>query len=235
MRGKGLIIDTGRGVGFPAYGDVEVDFGLNLLKLGPPAAGAPSPYDVPLTGTIIWYELTADLLAAVTGDALSNGALRRAEAEPHRVPDEPPYVVELVDAAVVAHSEVVVGDDNARLRRVVGPPGPDEYVVAGSRLTFGAGRAGQYVYADYFYADGDSGRTLALSPFGAAGEFKLLAALKLNEPSANLCEGELILAAERCRPTGPLSGGPGEDQAGAFGFAFAAENRAAGDVTFYFP
>jgi hypothetical protein len=232
LRGKGLIIDTGRGVGFPDYGDVEVDFGLSLLKLGTPASGSASSYDSPLAGNIVWYELTAELLAAVTGDALSNGTLARAEAEPHRVPDGPPYAIDLVGAAAVPHSEVVVGDDNARLRRVAGSPGPEEYAVDGRRLTFGAGRAGQYVYADYFYADAASGRTLALSPFAAAGEFKLLAALKLNEPLANLCEGELILAAERCRPTGP----PAEvDDAGTFGFAFAAENRAAGDLTLYFP
>lgn len=235
LRGKGLIIDTGRGVGFPDYGDVEVDFGLNLLKLGPPAAGAPSPYDAPLTGTIVWYELTADFLAAVTGDALSVGTLARAEAEPHRVPDEPPYAIDLVGAAVVPHAEVVVGDDNARLARVVNSPGPDQYAADGCRLTFGASRAGQYVYADYFYADGQSGRTLALSPFAAAGEFKLLAALKLSEGERNLCERELILVAERCRPTGLPATEPGEDEAGAFGFAFVAENRAAGDVTLYFP
>jgi hypothetical protein len=232
LRGKGLIIDTGRGVGFPDYGDVDVDFGLNLSKLGPPAAGAASPYGAPLTGTIVWYELTADLLAAVTGDALSTGALSRAEAEPHRVPDEPPYAIDLVGAAVVPLSEVAVGDDNARLRRVAGSPGPDEYAVSGSRLTFAATRAGQYVYADYFYADGQSGRTLALSPFAAAAEFKLLAALKLSEGERNLCERELVLVAERCRPTGPP---PNEGECDAFGFSFAAENRAAGDVTLYFP
>jgi hypothetical protein len=233
LRGKGLIIDSARGVGFPAYGDVEVDFGLNLFKLGPAAAGgACSPYDPPLTGTIVWRELTAELLAAVTGDALAAGTLARAEAEPHRVPAEPPHVVELVEPAVVPHSEVVVGDDNLRLGRVAGVPGPDEYAVAGSRLTFGADRAGQYVYADYFYADAGSGRTLALGPFAAAAEFKLLASLKLSEGERNLCERELVLVAERCRPTGPP---PNEGECDAFGFSFAAENRAAGDITLYFP
>jgi len=237
LRGKGLIIDTGRGVGFPDYGDVEIDFGLNLLRVGPPAAGggASSPYDPPLAGTIVWYELTAELLAAVTGGPLSGGTLSRAEAEPHRVPDEPPYAVEFARAAVVPLSEVVVGDDNLRLGRVAASPGPDEYAAAGSRLTFGAGRAGQYVYADYYFADENSGRTLALSPFGGAGEFKLLAALNLDEAAHNLYERELVLVAERCRPTGPLAAEPAEGEARAFGFAFAVENRAAGDVTLYFP
>jgi len=194
--------------------------------------GAASPYDPVLTGRIVWRELTADLLAALTADALASGATARAEAEPHRVPDEPPYAVDLVESAVVPLSEVVVGDDNARLRRAAGAPGPDEYAVAGRRLTFAAARAGQYIYADYFYANEGAGRTLVLNPFGAAAEFKLLAALDLDNGTENLYACELVLAAERCRPTGP----PADmDDDGTFGFAFAIENRAAGDVTFYFP
>ncbi|HUU56054.1 MAG TPA: hypothetical protein VMW93_01815 [bacterium] len=237
LRGTGLIIDTGRGVGFPDYGDLEVDFGLNVLNLAPPSpgGGCVAPYDAPLTGRIAWYELTADLLAAVTGDALFGGAMVRAEAEPHLVPDEPPYAIELAEPANVPLSEVVVGDDNLRLGRVAGSPGPDEYAADGGRLTFGAGRAGEYVYVDYFYVDESSGRTLVLNPFTAAGEFKLLATLKLSEAEGNLYERELMLAAERCRRTGPLAAGPADGDFGSFGFEFAVENRAAGDVTLYFP
>jgi hypothetical protein len=233
LRGKGLIVDAGRGAGFPDYGEVEIDFGPALVTAGAAGGGGVSPYDAPLTGRIFWYELSAELLAAVTGEPLAGGTTARAEAEPHRLPAEPPCVIELAEPAVVPGSETVVGDDNLRLARVAAPPGPDEYAAEGSRLTFSVERAGQYVYVDYFYAEEGAGRTLVLSPGAGAGEFKLLAALELGGAATHLYERELILAAARCRRTGPLAAAEGECD--AFGFEFAVENRLAGDVTLYFP
>ncbi len=230
LMGRGLIIDAERGENFPDYGDVEIDFGLAI----PPAAGCAVPCDAAITGKIAWYDLSPELLAAVTGDALTVGAIARVEAEPHLVPAEPPHKVTPVETTVVPLSEIVIGDDNWRLRRVAGPPGPDEYAVDGAALTFNAARAGLYVYVDYFYAAA-AGKTVVVSPFNSPAEFKLLAALRLYDGADNLYERELILAAERCRRTGPLRGGTGAAAFGSFGFEFAVENRVPGDVAVHFP
>ncbi|NIT36240.1 MAG: hypothetical protein GTN49_07035, partial [candidate division Zixibacteria bacterium] len=75
LTGKGLIVDVGRDVDFPDYGDVEINLGLNFPSPAPAAsAGYVVPYDAPITGKIAWLELTAELLAAFTGDTLSAGA-----------------------------------------------------------------------------------------------------------------------------------------------------------------
>jgi hypothetical protein len=231
--GRGLVIDVERGDNFPDYGDVEIDFGLGVP---PPAAGGWAlPYDAALTGKIAWYDLSAELLAAVTGDVLAAGTVARAEAEPHQVPAEAPFEITLVEATVVPLSEIVIGDDNWRLRRVAGPPGPDEYAVDGAALTFSAARAGLYVYVDYFYSDSASGKTVVVNPFNSPAEFKLLATLSLYDGGDGLYERELILAAERCRRTGPLAPGSHAADSGSFGFEFAVENRVPGDVVVYFP
>jgi hypothetical protein len=237
LTGKGLIVDIGRDVGFPDYGDVEIIFGLNFPSPPPPASagGYVVPYDAPITGEIAWYELTAELLAAVTGEALSTGAVKRTEAEPHQVPLEEPYEVTLASTSNVARSEVVIADDNSRLVRAAGPPGPGEYGIAGATLTFDAARAGYYVYVDYFYSDEDNGKTLVLSPFGLPGEFKLLADLAPCDAASNLYDRGLVLVAERCRRTGPLASGPAGGEFASLGFAFAVDNRAPGDVVVYFP
>jgi len=231
--GKGLVIDAERGENFPDYGDVEIDFGLAVALPSP--AGFVLPNDAAITGKIAWYDLNAELLAAVTGDALSAGTVARAEAEPHQVPAEPPYEVELVETTVVPLSEIVIGDDNRRLRRVDGIPGPDEYAVDGTALTFHAARADLYVYVDYFYSDAAGGKTVVVSPFSAPGAFKLLATLRLYDGDDGLYERELVLAAERCRRTGQLKAESAAAEPGSFGFSFAVENRVPGDVVVHFP
>jgi hypothetical protein len=240
--GKGLVIDAERGENFPDYGDVEIDFGLAVALPSP--AGFVLPNDAAITGKIAWYDLNAELLAAVTGDALSAGTVARAEAEPHQVPTEPPHEVELVETTVVPLSEIVIGDDNWRplseivigddnwrLRRVDGTPGPDEYAVDGTSLAFHAARAGLYVYVDYFYSDAAGGKTVVVSPFSAPGAFKLLATLRLYDGDDGLYERELVLAAR----TGPLAAESPAAEPGSFGFAFAVENRVPGDVVVHFP
>lgn len=230
--GRGLIFDGEGGVNFPDYGDVEVDFGL---AVAPPApAGCVVPNDAALTGKIAWYDLSAELLAAVTGDALSAGTVARAEAEPHQVPMEAPYEVELVEATVVPGSEIVIADDNWRLRRVDGAPGPDEYAVDGCALTLNAARAGFYVYVDYFYSAA-AGKTVVVSPFSTPAPFRLLATLKPYDGDDGLYEREFVLAAARCRRTGPLKAASPTAGPGPFGFTFSAENRVPGDVVVYFP
>ncbi|UCH77314.1 MAG: hypothetical protein JSU81_06115 [Candidatus Coatesbacteria bacterium] len=234
--GRGLIVDTGRELAYPEWGDVEIDFGLPCAEAPALAAGE---YAVPpgaaFTGRIVWYELTADLLAVATGEAPAAGTVKRAEAEPYQVPSAPPYEVELAEAAVVPLSEFVVGDDNERLRPVAAEPGPGEYRRDGGRLTLNVSHAGRYVYVDYFFREEGTGKTLILPPFAAPGEFKLWAALKLNDAAAHLYEREMVLAAACCRRTGPLGWEAGEEEFGAFGFAFAAENRSPGEVVAYFP
>jgi len=209
----------GRGVDFPDYGDVEINFGLNFPSPPPPASagGYVVPYDAPITGKIAWYELTAELLAAFTGDTLSPGAVKRTEAEPHQVPLEEPFEVTLAHTSNVARSEIVIADDNSRLVRTSTSPGPGEYGIAGAKLTFNAAQAGYYVYVDYFYSDKDNGKTLVLNP------------------SSSLYDRELVLVAERCRRTGPLASGPAGGEFGSLGFEFAVDNRAPGDVVAYFP
>jgi len=235
--GRGLIVDTGRGLAYPEWGDVEIDFGLPCAEAPPPLAAG--EYVVPagaaFTGRILWYELTADLLAVATGEAPAPGTVKRAEAEPYQVPTAAPYEVELAEAEVVPLSEFVVGDDNERLRPVATDPEPGEYRRDGGRLTLNVSHAGRYVYVDYFFREEGRGSTLVLPPFAAPGEFKLWAALKLNDAAAHLYEREMVLAAACCRRTGPLRWEAGEEEFGAFGFAFAAENRSPGEVVAYFP
>ncbi len=237
LTGKGLIVDMGRGIDFPDYGDVEINFGLNFPSPPPPASagGYVVPYDAPIKGKIAWYELTAELLAAFTGDTLSPGAVKRTEAEPHQVPLEEPFEVTLAATSNVARSEIVIADDNSRLVRAAGSPGPGEYGIAGAKLTFNAAQAGYYVYVDYFYSDKDNGKTLVLNPFNLPGEFKLLADLTLFDAASSLYDRELVLVAERCRRAGPLASGPAGGEFGSLGFEFAVDNRAPGDVVAYFP
>jgi len=207
--GKGLIVDAAHGVEFPDYGDLEVNFGLNVLNLPSPAAtgGYVVPYDAPVTGKIAWYDLTAEMLAAATGNELAAGTLRRAEAEAHEVPASEPYETTLVHPTNVALSEVVVGDDGRRRQRVAGAPGAGQYKIEGAKLTLNAADAGHHVYADYFYADAAAGRTMVVSPFVLPAEFKLLAALKLYDTGVNEYGGELVFVAEHCRRAGALAVG----------------------------
>ncbi len=235
--GKGLLIDTEHGVDFPDYGELEVNFGLNVLNVPAPATtgGYVVPYDAPITGKIAWYDLTPELLAATTGNDLSAGTVKRVEAEALQVPGQSPYEVTLSQNTNLALSEVVLRDDNRRMKRVSASPAPGEYAISGAVLTFNAAAAGRYVYVDYFYADAADGKTLLVSPFALPTEFKLLASLKLFDTNANEYEGELVFTAEHCRRTGPLAVGSRVGEFGSFGFEFAVENRIAGDVAVYFP
>lgn len=235
--GKGLIVDAGRGVDFPDYGDLELTFGLNVLNIPAPAAtgGYVVPYDAPVTGRIGWYDLSADLLAAVSGNAVAEGTVRRAESEPHDIPASSPYTVTLTHATPLALTDMVVRDDGARMTRVAGAPAAGQYAVAAATLTFNAADAGRRVYVDYFYTQAGAGHQVVVSPFALPAEFKLIAALKLYDTGANEFAGELVAAAEHCRRTGPLAVGARAGQFGSFGFEFAVENRTPGDLVIYFP
>jgi hypothetical protein len=235
--GKGLVVDAEHGVDFPDYGDLELNFGLNVLTIPAPATTGSYivPYDAPITGRISWYDLGPELLAAATGNDLTAGTVKRAAGEAHAIPAAAPYEVTLDHAPPLALSDLVVGDDGRRFKRAAGAPGAGEYAVAGAVFTFNAADAGRAVYADYFYADAAAGQTLVVSPFALPGEFKLLAGLKLYGTGANEYEGDLVFAAERCRRTGPLAVGSRVGQFGSFGFEFAVENRVPGDVAVYFP
>jgi len=235
--GKGLIIDAGRGVDFPDYGDLELSFGLSVLNIPAPAAtgGYVVPYDAPVTGRIGWYDLSAELLAAVTGNAAAAGTVRRAESEPHDVPVASPYTITLAYSTPVALTDVVVRDDGVRMTRVAAGPAAGQYVIAEATLTFNAADAGRRVYVDYFYAQAGVGHQVVVSPFALPAEFKLAAALKLYDTAVNEYAGELVATAEHCRRTGPLAVGARAGQFGSFGFEFAVENRAPGDLVLYFP
>jgi hypothetical protein len=235
LLGKALVIDADRGVRFPEYADVEIDFGLNVSDVPTEYWGGGYCGRSRISGRLAWFDLTAELLAAATGEKAAVGTILKAEAEPHEVPTEAPFEARLAFSGAVPLSELVVGDDNRPLRRVAAAPGPDDYVADGARLSFSAARAGSYVYVDYFHAAAEEGRTLVLNPFGTPREFKLLATLKLGDADDTRYDRELVLAAGRCRHVGPLSGGSRPGEFGSFGFEFVAENRAAGDVVVHFP
>jgi hypothetical protein len=234
LMGRGLVIDADHGVRFPEYADVEVEFGFNVSNDTTTYWGGTGGSRTPLRGRLVWYDLTADLLTAATGDRAAVGTLLRAEAEPYEVPAREPFEVRLAHEGVVPLSELVVGDDNRPLRRVAAAPASDSYCIDGTRLSFSAGRAGSYVYVDYFYADA-GGRTLVLDPFDTPGEFRLLAALKLGDVDGTRFDREMVLSAGRCRRVGPLLAGSRPGEFGSFGFSFVAENRVAGDVVLHFP
>lgn len=235
--GKGLVIDAARGVEFPDYGELELNFGLAVLTVPAPAAAGAYviPYDAPLTGKLVWYDLTPEMLAAATGNELASGTVRRREAEPHVVPSSPPYEVTLEETALLPLTDVVLGDDRRRRRRVAANPGPGEYVISGATLTFHSSDAGRTVYVDYFYGDAAAGQTLVVSPFALPGAFKLVGAVKLFDGGANDYAGELVVVAQSCRRTGPLVVGARAGDVASFGFDFALENRVPGDVAVYFP
>jgi hypothetical protein len=235
--GKGLIIDLTNGLEFPDYGDLTVNFGLNVLNVPSPTVngGYVIPYDAPVTGKISWYDVTAEVLAALTGGGLENGSVRYAQAESHQVPTSEPYEITLDNADIIPLSEVVISENGVRMRRVPTDPGESEYVISGNVLEFSLDAAGSYVYVDYFYEDTSAGKTMTVDPYSLPGEFKLLASLKFFDTYAADYTGELVFIAERCRRTGPVDVGSRAADFGTFGFDFAVENRNPGDVVVCFP
>lgn len=228
--GKGLILEPK----VPDYGDVEIDFDVSIGLPRLPSSIVVNAYSA-ASGRIAWFDLNADLLAAVTSGALSTGTVARAEAEPHQVPVEPPYEVELVEGPLVPFSEIVIGDDNWRLRRTEAKPGPDEYAFNGRKLTVHAARSGLYVYADYFYSDAGGGKTVVVNPFAFGAEFKLLASVRLYDDEDGTYERQIIIAANRCQIKAPLWACSPEEVPAGFGFKFEIGNRIPGDVVVHFP
>lgn len=235
--GKGLIVDLTNGLEFPDYGDLTVNFGLNVLNIPSPAVngGYVVPYDAPITGKVSWYDITPEILASLTGGGLADGTVRYARAESHQIPTSEPYEITLDNTNMVPLSEVVVGDDGVRLRRVQSDPGEGEYAISGNVLEFSSDAAGADVFVDYFHEDSAVGKTMTVDPYSLPGEFKLLASLKFYDTFAADYAGELVFIAKRCRRTGPVDVGSRAAEFGTFGFDFAVENRNAGDVVVCFP
>jgi hypothetical protein len=134
---------------------LTVNFGLNVLNIPSPAVngGYVVPYDAPITGKISWYDITPEILASLTGGGLADGTVRYARAESHQIPTSEPYEITLDNTNVVPLSEVVVGDDGVRLRRVQSDPGEGEYATSGNVLEFSSDAAGADVFVDYFHED----------------------------------------------------------------------------------
>ncbi len=234
--GKGLIIDLTTGLEFPDYGDITVNFGLNVINVPSPAVngGYIVPYDAPITGKISWYDISPEILASLTGAGLTDGTVRYVQSESHQVPSSEPYEVTLNNPDNLAQSEIVVGE-SGRMRRVPSTPGEGEYAISGNVLTFSSDDAGGTVYIDYFYEDSGAGKTITVDPYALPGEFKLLASLKSYDTYAAGYSGDLVFIAERCRRTGPVDVGSRVGAFGTFGFDFAVENRNSGDVVVCFP
>lgn len=235
--GKGLIIDLTSGLEFPDYGDLVLTLGLNVLEVPSPGynGGYTVPYDAPVTGKIAWYDISADLMAAITGSSLSSGTVKRVQGESHQISGSSPYTITLDNADNIAQSEIVVRDDNVRMLRVATSPGEGEYAISGDTLTFSSEDAGKYVYIDYFYEDAASGHKLSIDPYALPGSFKLLASLKAYDTYGADYTGEIVAIAEKCRRSGAVELGSRVGEFGSFGFDFTVENRNPDDLALYFP
>ncbi|MCP4231266.1 MAG: hypothetical protein GY771_14110 [bacterium] len=235
--GKGLIIDLTSGLEFPDYGDMVLTLGLNVLEVPSPGynGGYTVPYDAPITGKIAWYDISAELMAAITGSSLSSGTVRGAQAENHQIPSASPYTVTLDNGDIVAQSEIVIRDDSVRMKRVSGSPSSGEYSISGDTLTFSGDDAGKYVYVDYFYEDAAGGHRLSIDPYKLPGSFKLLASLKAYDTYGADYAGEIVAVAEKCRRSGPVEMGSRVGEFGSFGFDFTVENRNPNDLVLNFP
>jgi hypothetical protein len=235
--GKGLIIDLTSGLEFPDYGDLVLTLGLNVLEVPSPGynGGYTVPYDAPITGKIAWYDISAELMAAITGSSLSGGTVKRAQGENQQIPGSSPYTVTLDNADNIAQSEIVIRDDNMRMKRVAASPGEGEYSITGDTLTFSSEDAGKYVYIDYFYEDAATGHKLSIDPYTLPGSFKLLASLKAYDTYGADYAGEIVAIAEKCRRSGPVELGSRVGEFGSFGFDFTVENRNPDDLALYFP
>ncbi len=235
--GKGLIIDLTNGLEFPDYGDLVLTLGLNVLEVPSPGynGGYTVPYDAPVTGKIAWYDISADLMAAITGSSLSSGTVKRAQGENHQIPAGSPYEITLDNANNIAQSEIVIRDDNVRMKRVASSPDTGEYAISGDTLTFSSEDVNKYVFIDYFYEDAATGHKLSIDPYTLPGSFKLLASLKVYDTYGADYAGEIVAVAEKCRRTGPVEMGSRVGEFGSFGFDFAVENRNPDDLALYFP
>lgn len=234
--GKGVILDASGGLPFLDYGELQIIFGLDVLSIprGDIAGRYYVPVGMPVTGRLTWFDISAELLASLLGAGAEQGTVRRVVSESHTIPDESPYTVDLDHQANLGATEVVMGSDGTRFRRVATSPSSGEYSITDYTLTFSSEDGGKTIYVSYFYSDPSSGSTIVLAPQGLPSRFKLVGSLNLYD-IAEEESGDLVLVAERCVRTSPLNLGASVGEYGRFGFDFALENITAGDITLYMP
>jgi len=234
--GKGAILDASGGLPFCDYGELVVNFGLDVLGIprGDIAGRCYVPVGAPVTGRLTWFDLSSELLASLLGAQTEQGTVRRVVSEAGTIPEEEPYSLQMEKQSNLFATEVVMGSDGRRFRRVVVSPQSGDYAIDGYTLTFCADDAGKKVYISYFYSDSVSGAKIVLSPQGLPTRFKLVGSLNLYEQAEGE-SGDLVIIAERCVRTGPLAVGASVGEYGRFGFEFALENVVAGDITLYLP
>jgi hypothetical protein len=234
--GKGIMLNASGGVPFLDYGDLQVNFGLDLVSIprGDIAGRYYVPVGMPVSGRLSWFDLSADLLASLLGSQSDTGTVRRVVGESQTIPGSSPYSLDLNHGDILPATEVVLGGDGARFRRVSSSPDEGEYSIDEETLTFNSADAGKRVYVSYFYDDPSSGHKIVLSPQGLPTRFKLVGSLNLYD-MANTENGDLVVIGERCVRTSPLNLGAAVGDYGRFSFEFALENVNPGDITLYMP
>lgn len=236
--GKGAVM-TDDGLLFSGFAEFRMKLGLESLSIPDGQLGG-GAYDIPVSqpigGTIGCHEVSAAMLALLTGGTAAKVA---GSNRPVFISKESVAVASQTGTLAqtpITGTKITLEDANGNVFYEV-TAGNEILGEAFSRsdktLTFKAGEPDKTMYATYFYLS-SGGTELVLDPESLPSAFKLYGVIRAMGV-ATVPDFITAVCNRVRRKAGDIDLGANRDGHDALSFEFSAQNRYSGDVKLYFP